>query len=97
MSFSFKAAGAPQAVIAKVGAAAASAPQFPQAFADAINLQLDALPAHASVQLNTYGHTGWGEAQTAGEISMHVSMIVSAPRRPEREDAAEGVEPASAE
>jgi hypothetical protein len=86
MSFSFTASGTPAECIAKVGQDAAVAPQFPQAFADAINGQLSGLPADSSVSLSANGHTGWGEAQTRGEISMHVNINVMAAVHPSAAD-----------
>lgn len=82
MSFSFSASGTPKEAIRRVGEQAAVAPQCPQAFADAINGQLSALPEDASVSLSAYGHTGWGEAQTQGEISLHVTINVTAAAHP---------------
>jgi hypothetical protein len=78
MSFSFSASGTPSEVIAKVGQEAAVTPECPQQFADAINNQLTRLPAGATVSLSAYGHTGWGSAQTKGEISLHATVNVEA-------------------
>lgn len=82
MSFSFTASGTPGEAIATVGKQAASAPQVPQEFADAINNQLSGLPADASVSLACHGHTGWAEAQTAGNISLHVEISITAAQHP---------------
>ena len=82
MSFSFSATGTPKEAIATVGQQAATQQQVPQEFADAINNQLSALPEDASISLSCHGHTGWGQAQTKGEISMHVSIQVTAANHP---------------
>lgn len=82
MSFSFTASGTPKEAIASVGHEAANQPQVPQAFADAINGQLSALPEDASVSISCYGHTGWGEAQTQGEISLHATINVTSAKHP---------------
>jgi hypothetical protein len=76
MSFSFTAAGKPGEVIAKVGHQAANSEQFPQAFADAINGQLSALPDTVHVNLACNGHTGWAEGQTSGHINMNAQMQI---------------------
>jgi hypothetical protein len=76
MSFSFNASGNKADLIAQVGQEAASTEQFPQQFADAINLQLDALPADAEATLVCYGHTGWTAGQNAGNINLHVEINV---------------------
>lgn len=89
MSFSFTAAGTPKQAIATVGQQAAVMPQCPQAFADAINGQLAGLPENATVDLQAYGHTGFGAAQTKGEISLHVTINVKAATHPEAQPAAE--------
>lgn len=82
MSFSFTTSGTPKAAIAEVGKQAALLDQLPQAFADAINGQLSGLPIDSSVVVACHGHTGWGEAQTAGQISMVVSINVVAAEHP---------------
>ena len=82
MSFSFSASGTPGEAIATVGQEAATK-QVPQVFADAINNQLSALPADASVSVSAYGHTGWGSAQTSGEISLHATIQVRTANAPE--------------
>lgn len=87
MSFSFTASGTPSEAIATVGQEAANTPQCPQAFADTINNQLTTLPADSSVSLSCYGHTGWGSAQTKGEISLHVTINVTAASHPGAEPA----------
>lgn len=96
MSFSFSANGNPKNCIATVGQQAASTPQVPQEFADAISNQLSGLPAHASVSLSAYGHTGWGEGQTQGEISLHLTMQVAVGPLPEDAPAAEEADEAEA-
>lgn len=85
MSFSFSASGTPKQAIRIVGEEAAVAPQVPQAFADAINGQLAALPEDASVSLTAHGHTGWGVAQTKGEISLHLTISVTSAKHPTAE------------
>lgn len=82
MSFSFTATGTPRQAIAEVGQQAANTPQVPQPFADAINNQLSALPDGASVTVTCHGHTGWGAAQTAGQISLHATIDVVAEKNP---------------
>lgn len=74
MSFSFNAAGNKADLIAQVSKEAANTEQFPNQFADAINLQLDALPADAEATLVCYGHTGWTSGQTSGDISLHLEI-----------------------
>ncbi|MEJ7831325.1 MAG: hypothetical protein WKF79_00285 [Nocardioides sp.] len=76
MSFSLTTNGSPGEVIREVSLQSANSPQIPQAFANAIIEQLTALPTNASVMLSAMGHTGWGNAQTRGQISMSATMEV---------------------
>jgi S-adenosylhomocysteine hydrolase len=87
MSFSFTASGTPAEAIATVGQEAANQPCCPQAFADAINGELGALPADSSVSISCYGHTGFGSAQTKGEIGLHVTINVTTSKHPSAETA----------
>jgi hypothetical protein len=89
MSFSFTASGSPREVIAEVGRQAAQTPQIPQRFADALNEQLHGLPAEAEVTLSTYGHTGWQENATSGQISLHATADVRLVRPASAEAATE--------
>lgn len=86
MSFSFTAAGSPKDIIAEVGRQAAALEQVPNGFADSLNDQLGRLPEDAEVTLSCYGHTGWHEGQTSGQISLHAQMDVriTAPRPVEK-------------
>lgn len=88
MSFSFSASGTPAEAIGTVGQQAASTPQCPQAFADAVNGQLSALPSDAHVNVTCYGHTGLGAAQTQGEISLHVTIHVTTAKHPSAQPSA---------
>jgi hypothetical protein len=82
MSFSFTASGTPKNCIATIGQQAAVSDSCPQAFADAINGELAALPERSHVSVSCYGHTGWGTAQTKGEISLHATINVLVDERP---------------
>jgi hypothetical protein len=83
MSFSFSASGTPGQCIATVGKEAANQPDCPQAFADAINLQLSALPDDAKVSLSANGSTKLGTGQTRGTISLGVTIDVVSARHPD--------------
>lgn len=89
MSFSFTASGTPGEAIREVGQQAA-VQQVTQAFADAVNDQLSRLPGDATVELTCHGHTGWGEAQTRGEISLHATIKVTTARSPEHSKGQKG-------
>lgn len=80
MSFSFSVSGTPKTCIATVGQQAAVLDQCPNGFADALNDQLGRLPENAVVSGSIYGHTGWPEGQTSGEISLHANLSVSVPQ-----------------
>lgn len=102
MSFSFQASGSPGDAIREVGQQAAIQ-KVPQEFADAINNQLAGLPKNAAVRVTAHGHTGWGEAQTSGTLSLHVDIeaVAHAPKaaepaeEPEAEAEAAGDESAA--
>lgn len=82
MSFSFAVDGNPSEVARELGRQAAVTPQLPRGFADALAEQLALLPQDAAVSLTCEGSTGWGEAQTRGEIKLNASISVLAASHP---------------
>ena len=84
MSFSFTAQGTPAEAIATVAEVAEVDPGVPTALGDLINEQLSLLPTDAQIDLAASGHTGWGQAQTAGEINLSVVIKVKAAQHPDR-------------
>lgn len=79
MSFSFSTTGTREEVLSRVG----TAPQdsnAPEDFCTVIASQLSLLPENASVQLSAFGHTGWGQSQLSGEISLHCTIQASVPQ-----------------
>lgn len=83
MSFSFNASGAPGKVIDEVRQLAATTDEIPLAFADSVIVQLGLIPDQSKVGVRIKGHTGWGRAQTKGQINLHVEIDVVAPSNPE--------------
>ena len=77
MSFSFTANSAtPDQVKQLVDDQAAANPNLTEAFAAAVKEQVDAVPTNSRISFSCYGHTGWGENQVGGEISLHFAMQV---------------------
>lgn len=58
---------------------AANRDQIPASLSVQIVNELNGLPDGSRVTISTYGHLGWGEGQTGGQISSHFTIDVQAP------------------